>query len=80
MGFALDIRQAATDAHPDDLNAAAIWATEFSMTATLIVPAHSHRQPMPSAQSAPSAESMEAKATREVSVGNMEIAVLNDLK
>ena len=80
MGFALDIRQAATDAHPDDLNAAAIWASEFAMTATLVAPAHSHRQPMPSAQSAPSAESMEARATREVAVGNMEIAVLNDLE
>ena len=44
MGFALDIRQAATDAHPDDLHAAAIWATEFAMTATLVVPAHTPRR------------------------------------
>ena len=29
------------------LNAAAIWASEFAMTATLVVPAHSHWQPMP---------------------------------
>ena len=58
------------------LNAARIWASDFAMTAMLVVPAHSHDQPMPRAQSAPSAES---RATREVPVANMELVAAENL-